>query len=300
MLDAPTVPQAARRIFPAYGWVGLGLIALGEMLILTHWRPLSDYWFAAIWFGVIALADAVIYRRDGSSLLMSQRRDLLLMLPLSAAGWWMFEFANLFVQNWHYLQPSDIPEWWKQVWASIFFSTVIPAEFEAAMLLWPLGWVRHRRGARPMAASRLTLWLLPAMGLAWFLLAVSYPLYAYPLIWGSLALVLDPINMLRGRPSILGYLARGDWRTPVALYAGGQLCGIMWEFWNYWAFPKWEYTIPWVGFWKIFEMPLLGYIGYGPFAWEVFALYHFVRSFWPGLRLMQGTDDDGALGGLGV
>ena len=41
--------------------------------------------------------------------------------------------------------------------------------------------------------------------------------------------------------------------------------------------PKWFYTVPFVGFAKIFEMPLLGYGGYWPFAWELYALYHL---FW--------------------
>ena len=291
----------ARHPFPRYGWVGLAAIGLGQVLILTHWRPLSDYWFAAVWFGAIALVDAVIYRRDGRSLIRTRRRDFLLMLPLSAAGWWMFEFANLFVHNWHYVEPYDIPTWWKQIWTAIFFSTVIPAEFEAAMLLWPRGAVQRRQGARPLVPSGLTLGLLGLLGVGAFLLAVVEPLYAFPLIWGCLALVLDPINCRRGRPSILGYWARGDWRTPVALYLGGQFCGILWEFWNYWAFPKWEYTIPWVGFWKIFEMPLLGYIGYGPFAWEVFALYHFVRGL-VRLRAAAPTaaDPGDALAGLGL
>jgi len=31
-----------------------------------------------------------------------------------------------------------------------------------------------------------------------------------------------------------------------------------------------------VDFLHVFEMPLLGYLGYLPFAWELFAIYHFV------------------------
>jgi hypothetical protein len=62
------------------------------------------------------------------------------------------------------------------------------------------------------------------------------------------------------------------------LLVAGLVCGVLWEFWNFDAFPKWYYTIPFVGFWKVFEMPLLGYIGYGPFAWEVFAVFEFARS----------------------
>ncbi len=44
--------------------------------------------------------------------------------------------------------------------------------------------------------------------------------------------------------------------------------------WNYWSYPKWKYEIPFVDFLHVFEMPLLGYTGYLPFALELFGLYH--------------------------
>jgi hypothetical protein len=56
--------------------------------------------------------------------------------------------------------------------------------------------------------------------------------------------------------------------------------------WNYHASPNWYYTIPYVGFWKIFEMPLLGYSGYLPFALELFAMYQFT------LFLLRQQEDD--------
>ena len=36
--------------------------------------------------------------------------------------------------------------------------------------------------------------------------------------------------------------------------------------------------MPFVGFWKVFEMPLLGYLGYIPFAMELYAIYQFARG----------------------
>lgn len=41
---------------------------------------------------------------------------------------------------------------------------------------------------------------------------------------------------------------------------------------------KWKYNVPYVGFLKIFEMPILGYFGYLPFALEIYAFYWFVRG----------------------
>jgi hypothetical protein len=42
--------------------------------------------------------------------------------------------------------------------------------------------------------------------------------------------------------------------------------------WNLWSFPKWIYHVPYVGFWKVFEMPVLGYLGYLPFAMELYLM----------------------------
>jgi len=86
--------------------------------------------------------------------------------------------------------------------------------------------------------------------------------------------LLDPLNNVLGRKSTLAHIVGKDWRF-VVLPLAGLCCGFFWEMWNYYALPKWYYTVPYVGFWKIFEMPLLGYTGYLPFAVELFALYQF-------------------------
>ncbi|HRJ76342.1 MAG TPA: hypothetical protein PLX90_10100, partial [Anaerolineales bacterium] len=45
---------------------------------------------------------------------------------------------------------------------------------------------------------------------------------------------------------------------------------------NYYSYPKWIYHVPYANWFYIFEMPLLGYGGYLPFALELYALYHLV------------------------
>ena len=62
-----------------------------------------------------------------------------------------------------------------------------------------------------------------------------------------------------------------------SLLASGLLCGFLWEFWNYWALSKWTYTVPYFGNIKIFEMPVLGFLGFPPFAVECWAIYILVR-----------------------
>jgi hypothetical protein len=279
--------NAQRVGLRAHFWAGLALLAIGHALIFgrtaggEHLRPFSDYWFAAVWFGYIFALDALVYRRDGRSLFVSRRPVFLAMLPLSAAMWWGFEALNSIVKNWVYLRPYDIPEWYANLVSCVFFSTVIPAIWESAGWIAGTRMVRNLRRFKGFEPPRAVAMGLIGLGVLSFVLPVLWPQYFFPLIWGFVALILDPWNYLRGRPSMLGHMARGACRVPVAFYLGGLVCGVLWEFWNFWAFPKWQYTVPFVGFWKVFEMPLLGYLGYGPFAWELYALCWFFAGLVP-------------------
>jgi hypothetical protein len=58
----------------------------------------------------------------------------------------------------------------------------------------------------------------------------------------------------------------------VALAAGARGCGVFWELWNYVAYPKWVYRIPFFDYLRLFEMPALGYLGYLPFGVELYPL----------------------------
>jgi hypothetical protein len=153
---------------------------------------------------------------------------------------------------------------------------VIPAVLETTELVSVLPFLARFKTARRLKISRSLPWILMYAGALGFAALVLVPRFAFPLTWVWLVLLIDPLNYLRGRASLLGQIARGDWRLVVALALAAAVCGVFWEMWNYFAMPKWFYTVPFVGFLKIFEMPLLGYGGYWPFAWELYALYHLI------------------------
>ena len=85
-------------------------------------------------------------------------------------------------------------------------------------------------------------------------------------------LILEPLNRWLGREQLLEHVERGDWRPIISLGAGALVCGFFWEMWNYYSWPKWIYHTPGAQFLHVFEMPLLGYGGYVPFALELFVL----------------------------
>jgi hypothetical protein len=124
-----------------------------------------------------------------------------------------------------------------------------------------------------------------AAGAGMLALTLLWPRGFYPLVWGAVFLILEPLNVLAGRRSFFDWLRHGDWRPVLALSAGALGCGFFWEMWNYFSYPKWIYHTPGAQFWHLFEMPLLGYIGYLPFAWELYALRNFLWAKAPALRL---------------
>jgi hypothetical protein len=73
-------------------------------------------------------------------------------------------------------------------------------------------------------------------------------------------------------------LERGDASLLWEFLLAGAVCGIFWEFWNYWAAAKWLYIFPIGQGSKIFEMPVLGYLGFPAFALECRVMFEFVRS----------------------
>jgi hypothetical protein len=105
-----------------------------------------------------------------------------------------------------------------------------------------------------------------------------FPNETFPLVWIAPFLLLEPLAYIAGSPSFLRLLESGQCRLVVSIMVATLFTGVWWEAWNYYSLPKWVYTIPYVGFWKIFEMPLLGYLGYPFFGLIVFTYAGLINS----------------------
>lgn len=95
-----------------------------------------------------------------------------------------------------------------------------------------------------------------------------WPDYLFPFLWVSPLLIIISLQILVGEPHILNDMAEGDWRLGISSALAALFCGLFWEMLNYYSLAKWEYTIPFVDRYRIFEMPILGYAGYLPFGLE--------------------------------
>ncbi len=256
------------------------MILFTELNFYFKIEPFASWYFPIIWFGYIFLVDAIIYKLKGHSLIMSRKEQFVKALLLSALIWWIFELINLKTLNWNYgiNTYGRLFSLFGIIKASIAFSTVLPAVIETLELVKTFKFINH---VKLIEHHKITYKFLRGMiyiGAIMLILTVAWPKYFFPFMWLAFFFILDPINYLHNQPSIIGYWKSGNIKIPIALFVTGTIAGLLWEFWNYYAIIKWYYEIPFVGFFKIFEMPILGYLGYGPFAWELFAMYYFVRS----------------------
>jgi hypothetical protein len=238
----------------------------------THWG------FFPLWLGYCLTVDALVRRRTGTSLLTRSRPAYVGLFVASVPAWWLFELINERTRNWLYLS-DPISDLEYGLLASLSFSTVMPAVFGTAELAASFGWVRRLPPAVRLGPSPRVPASLLVTGLAMLALLLAWPRIFFPFVWLSVFFILEPINLWLGNRTLLADTGRGDWRGPVALAVGCLICGLFWESWNFWSYPKWVYEVPHVGFFKIFEMPILGYGGYIPFSFELFALYHLLAGF---------------------
>jgi len=261
-------------------FLGLALIAFFWFASWTRLEFWGEYAFFPLWLGYILTVDALVARRRGDSWLTRDPRGWGALFLLSTPVWWIFEFHNYFLLNWHYLGARDPAFWEMLVVGTLDFSTVMPAVFETRELIATFGFVEQPGFSQRTGFSMTPRHLWITLYVAVFLFAgvLFLPRYFFPFTWIWLFLFVDALNALRRRASLIEQASRGDWRNVVTLALAGVVCGFFWEMWNINALPKWYYTVPFVNFGQIFEMPFLGYGGYVPFAWELYALYQFARG----------------------
>jgi hypothetical protein len=272
LVSARDVPRPARAPFPAWGWAGLAFGAVAWTLAWTRFPWFAKFQaqtFVPLWLAYLVVANAMAQRAAGRAPALAATRRYVALFAASAVFWWSFEYLNRFARNWRYVGIDKFGPVDYGVLATLAFSTVLPAfhATDVAVAAWPrldrafASWTPIRF-ARPRIAAVAAL-LLSAAGLGGLGL---WPDLLFPLVWVSPVLVLVGIQTLRGRPHVLSGIATGDWRRPVAAAAAALVCGLFWETWNSLSLAKWQYDIPYVGRFHLFEMPLLGYAGYLPFG----------------------------------
>ncbi|MBI5522891.1 MAG: hypothetical protein HY910_09695 [Desulfarculus sp.] len=272
-------------------------VAAGHAWYDVPWARLWYYHLA--WWGYIIFADGLVKQRTGNSLLWDRQGAFAFMALASTTFWFFFELINLAaLNNWHYEGVARIT-WLRWLGAHVAFATVLPGVLVTYELLtaWGvLGQVRVRPlgtdgpGQRPCHGSQQGLLrpqpqparLRPVAGTPpWYpgflaigglmlLLPLLWPGLFFPLVWGALVFLLEPLNHRYGAPSLMRDWQAGDLSVFCRLLLAGLICGLLWESQNFLSSARWVYTLPWLNEPKLFAMPLAGYLGFPAFAVECY------------------------------
>jgi len=292
---AKVVPNArtAAHLFLA----GLGLLVVAVWGLRSDVVWISQTFYAYAWWAWILLLDGVCVWRRGSSLLTTRRHLLGLLATSSVTFWFLFEALNLRFGNWYYVGTFELDGPFTYVWAGLFvmaaFSTVFIGIFEAFDALGAARILTRRSKPR-----RIPKWLpatLQVVGVLMVTLAVVFPFYLAPLVWGSLTFLIDPWNYRRGNRSLLRDFEAGDGRAVARLFLAGLISGLVWESLNFAAPQKWLYTVRGLENLKLFEMPLLGFLGFPALAFDAVTAFSLLSCLLCGNRSWEHSDDLAAL-----
>ena len=285
----PTAVYGMGR-FPWWGWIGLLVLVGGWVVAWSRFpcfrscQAIISYF--PVWMGYIFTMNAVCVWRKRTCPMIEHPLAYALTFPASSLFWWFFEYLNRFVWNWYYLGIDDMGAGEYTFYATICFASVLPAVYVTAEVLGTFRFFDDRlyddMGWRPNVRSWPSCLVLSALSLVGLTGIVFLPEYTYPLLWISPLMVFVLVQVLLGEASVLDQLKRGSWGQIFRFEVAALVCGVCWETWNYYAYAKWVYAVPWVHRWQIWEMPIIGFAGYLPFGVECAAVIHWLYD---GLRI---------------
>lgn len=294
------MPERRVRVCHFLWALGAAGLPLAHYALLSRVEPFYTGVYSLLWWSFIFAVDGLVFALRRNSLLHDRLWEFFLLAVWSTPVWMAFEVLNFRLENWFYVMvPWELG--WEFLLLAPAYATVLPGVFEVTELIvgvierwWPGGRIIGRsfevtcRNLRMQWLSGATMLVLPLL----------WPEEFFCLVWGFAFLLLDPLCFARGGRSLLGQLAAGDNTRLVALLASGFVCGGLWEAWNIAARTKWIYTVPFFDELKLFEMPLLGFLGFPPFVLECYAIVGAVSLLRGGRHWERSREDNARRRGM--
>src|SRR5215471_1942855 len=119
------------RLAWAAGFVGL---PLSHYWLVAKIEPFYSSIYCFLWWSYIFVADFVVFKLRGTSLLRDRPKEFLFLTIWSVPVWMLFEVVNLRIHNWFYVMAP-----WTFFGGMFFqglaFATVLPGIFETMELV---------------------------------------------------------------------------------------------------------------------------------------------------------------------
>lgn len=262
----------ANYAFPRWGWAAVVLLIPFWILAWTRFTwfaPMQIYTFTPLWLCYIVIVNALTTTRKGHCLLTKQPLNLVGLALLSSGFWWYYEYLNGFIRNWYYMGLEGLTSAEYVFHATIAYATVLPAVISTVEFLNTLPRVSQPfREFFPcqIPGSKTGAVLVWIGGVVLLGLSVVYPEQLFMCVWIAPLFIIVGARCALNQATVFALLAHRDWRPVVLPAIAALICGLFWELWNFYSLAHWEYNIPYVDAFHVFEMPIFGYAGYLPFG----------------------------------
>ncbi len=299
----PPPPKVVRVKWPLWFWIGLAAWGASVFLLWTksneplwflHWSDFPLFW------GLVLMIDGWTYRRNGGKSIISERPQEMVGIGVSSAmGWMLFEYLNFFVDdNWYYPFGNIIDREMFLLYAIVISTGLLPLSFVFYELFNSFNVFRNRYTKGPkiilpelLKTSLIVICLASLLGAGLYPDALFFSLWLTPAM--LIGLVLDKLGIWTPIRSI----GQGNWRPSMVFALTYLAAGLCLECENYFsgihngrevtftqAPAYWQYNLPYVNDYHLFEMPVVGFFGYMPFSiyvwlwWIAFAYIQGIPS----------------------
>lgn len=269
-----------RHCFGAAGWSGLTVFA-GCAILVAALQFEPPFLGALAWSGYVVAVDSAVYSIRGRSMLRSRPESFLWLAVLSIFLWLPFEWCNLRLAAWY--RAGYPPGLERHILLGWSYACIWPALLETADLVlagsrWPAS-SRPQRAA-PGRSVRLSATLVGAgcLILPHIVPRLDAGEHLVALTAVCFLLLLDPLNLAAGRPSLWADWVSGSRARCAALALSGALCGILADCLNHWSEAKWHSISTLGAEWKLFVLPLPAYLLLPAFGLQAFAMHAFAAG----------------------
>lgn len=267
---------------PIWFWIG-ALMFIPTLVLLTLQVPeprwLIKWALLPLFWGFTLILDGIVYSiSNGDSMINKKPSELIAIGVASMSGWMLFDFLNFFIdRNWFYPKAElvNTRNYEFVIYAFLGSSGFFPMAFEWYFLLRKIRILNVKYSDGPKIKTPR--WLL------WGFIAICmYGLYITPgsqdkyfyILWLAPVIILTSSLTLVRVWTPFTPIAQGNWTALLTFSLTYFIQGFLLEMWNYmsadhidgtlytWNAAYWQYCLPFVHVFPIFEMPVVGYLGY--------------------------------------
>jgi hypothetical protein len=279
-------------------WAGVLVVYWGKLSKpewINHWGAIFLFW------GITFVLDGLTYRRSGGkSLIADYPSEVIGIGVVSIPGWMIFEYLNLYIQvDWYYPAGDLIPDTQFFLYALLGSSGLLPMAFVLYSFLCTFKGFKRRYAYGPkISINRGMKFVLLMASLLFLVLSGIWDERLFIMLWlaplGLLSLALIELDIWTPFRPIK---EKGDWSALMVFGLCYLFVGFLVEGQNYFSgyhlpgdqvdtfnVDYWKYCIPYVDKFHVFEMPLLGFLGYIPFSiycwivWIIFARFLNIKA----------------------